>query len=166
MDALEPAISDRSHVVLVGTGMDDSNQELMDLLDGHPWRARTHLLGRRSDVAGVMSAFDLNVLPSVAEAFPNVLAEAMACGTPCVATDTGDSALIVGDTGWVVPPRNSARLAEALTEAIGSLEDAAATHHRKEAARARISERFSLDRMVDAYADVWRAAVETRPIPR
>lgn len=165
LDALDPAVSGRCHLILVGTGMDDSNQDLMKLLDGRGWRERTRLLGRRSDVAGVMSALDLHVLPSVAEAFPNVLAEAMACGTPCVVTDAGDSALIVGDTGWVVPPRDSRRLAQALARAIRSLDDADGTRHRKEAARERISSRFSLERMATAYTDVWRDAVEPRANP-
>jgi glycosyltransferase involved in cell wall biosynthesis len=162
LSQLDPVVAGRCRLVLVGTGMDGSNQALVQLLDTHGLRERTLLLGRRDDVAGVMSAFDLHVLPSVAEAFPNVIAEAMACGTPCVVTDTGDSALIVGDTGWVVPARDSAALARALERAIASVDDAVPFQDRKAAARARIEDNFSLARMAESYAEVWEAAARGR----
>jgi glycosyltransferase involved in cell wall biosynthesis len=161
LELLDPAAAARCFVVLVGTGMDADNAALADLLKRHGLRDRILTLGRRDDVPGVMSAFDLHVLPSIAEAFPNVLCEAMACGTPCVVTDTGDSALIVGDTGWVVPARDSAALAQAIERAITSLDDAEATRQRNEATRARIVDNFSLQRMADSYVEVWAKAAAT-----
>jgi glycosyltransferase involved in cell wall biosynthesis len=64
----------------------------------------THFLGASNDIPKVMSALDLLVSTSIGEAFPNVVGEAMACAVPCVVTDVGDSAYIVGDTGLVIPP--------------------------------------------------------------
>jgi len=62
----------------------------------------------------VMSAFDVLCSSSVAEGFSNVVGEAMACGTPCVVTDVGDSARVVAECGTVVPPSAPRALSDAL----------------------------------------------------
>ena len=99
--------------------------------------------GTRPDMAAVYSAFDLFALSSYSEGFPNVIGEAMACGVPCVVTDTGDSALIVGETGITVAPRN----AEALAAGIVSCLERNMTEMGARA-RTRILESFSVERMV------------------
>lgn len=96
--------------VLVGEGADDANQSLLDLVEQLGLRAHVRLCGRRDDVPALDAAFDIATLASRGEAFPNALPEAMACGVPCVSTDVGDAALIIGDTGVVVPPRDAAAL--------------------------------------------------------
>src|SRR5690606_14740509 len=117
-----------------------------------------HPLGRRDDVPAVMSAIDLHVLPSShGEAFPNVVAEAMGCGTPCVVTDVGDAALIVGDTGWVVPPGDAEALAAAIGAALRERQGSEAWAARGEATRERIETEFSLERMVTRYEELWGA---------
>jgi glycosyltransferase involved in cell wall biosynthesis len=146
------------HCMLVGAGMVESNAELRALLAQSGIGEWVTLLGPRGDVPAVMNALDLHVLSSASEGFPNVVAEAMACGTPCVVTDVGDAALIVGATGWVVPPGNPARLAAAITTAAGEISDPAKWNQRQRAARERIIERFGLDRMVQSYRKIWHAA--------
>lgn len=146
------------HCVLVGTGMDADNEELQFLLQTFGVTDEVGLLGRRGDVPAVMNALDLHVLSSLGEAFPNVLAEAMACGTPCVTTDVGDAADIVGDTGWVVPSQDSAALARGVAQAQESWEGSPSMwRERQRAARARIALHFSIEKMVAAYAAVWEA---------
>lgn len=142
-------------VVLVGAGMDRSNLELKQLIDKYSLRDKIVLLGQRHDIPSVMNALDLHVLSSLGEAFPNVLSEAMACGTPCVTTDVGDAALIVGDSGWVVPPRQSAALAEALKQSMLAMKDKPSWVERRSAARDHIVNNFCLDKMVKSYNDLW-----------
>ena len=144
--------------VLVGAGMDASNHELCRLIESQGVRDKILLLGERHDIPGVMNALDIHVLSSsFGEAFPNVLAEAMACGTPCVTTDVGDAAIIAGDTGWIVPPSNSELLANAISEAITEMQDSEKWAVRKSMCRDRVILNFSLERMVDNYHNVWRS---------
>jgi len=143
--------------VLVGPGMTADNAELTREIGNAGLAQEVLLLGPRNDIPAVMSALDIHLLSSSAEAFPNVLAEAMACGTPCVTTDVGDAALIVGNTGWVVPPSQSAALADAIRVALTSLcgDD---WHLRQAAARQRVEENFSLEKMIVAYDSIWQRA--------
>ena len=90
------------HFVLAGAGIDRSNNALMSLINRAGLSEHVHLLARRDDIPRLMASFDLLASSSLGEAFPNVLGEAMACGVPCVVTDVGDSAEIVGDAGRVV----------------------------------------------------------------
>lgn len=142
--------------LLIGTGMDEGNAALSSLIAGLGLNGQIHLLGQRSDIPAMMNALDLHVMSSASEAFPNVLAEAMACGTPCVSTDVGDAAVIIGDTGWVVPAQDSAALAEAISHALQEC-DTPDWGDRKSSARTRVEMRFSMDRMIKSYRAIWRA---------
>ena len=146
------------HCVLVGSNLDADNQVLTELLALHGISDRVTLLGIRNDIPAVMNALDVHVLSSAyGEAFPNVVAEAMACETPCIVTAVGDSALIVGDTGWVVPPSNPIELATAMLQAIDELALSAWTQ-RQANCRQRIESNFSLQIMVAKYNEVWNCA--------
>lgn len=91
------------HFLLAGLGIDKTNQVLITAIQRAGLGNHMHLLGLRNDVPRLMASLDLLASPSHGEAFPNVLGEAMSCAVPCVVTDAGDSAEIVGDTGRVVP---------------------------------------------------------------
>ena len=115
---------------------------------------RVHFLGVRHDVPALMAASDVFVLSSAWEGFGLVIAEAMACGRVVVATDCGGVREVVGDAGFLVPPRNAEALAKAMGRALRLSDD---EHERLGvAARERVLARFSLDVMADRYLAVYR----------
>lgn len=148
------------HFVMCGAEMSWEHQQLADWIAQAGVRERFHLLGQRHDVSRYMAAMDVVVLSSESEGFPNVLGEAMACGVPCVATDTGDSALIIGDTGKIVPRKEPEKLAEAC-EALLHLSD----EERRQlglAARRRIEENYSLPTIVRKYEQLYQGLLTPR----
>lgn len=146
--------------VLVGRDLDERNMQLTSWLAELNLTNEVKLLGQRTDIPDVMNALDVHVLSSSGEAFPNVVAEAMACGTPVVTTNVGDAALIVSETGWVVPPRNPGVLADALLQAHTAMHDEAAWQARCTAVRRRVETHFSLERMIGNYHLAWNLITE------
>ena len=141
------------HFVLCGDDITWDNPRITSWIDGAAVRSVTHLLGRLDDMPSFQAALDVAVSSSShGEGFPNVVGEAMACCTPCVVTDVGDSARIVGHTGIVVPPGNAAALIAALKRMV-VLGDG-----RRELgllARKRISEEYSLEKTVERYEEMY-----------
>jgi glycosyltransferase involved in cell wall biosynthesis len=106
------------------------------------------------DPVAALNAFDLACSSSTTEGFPNAVAEAMACGKPCVVTDVGDSAMIVGNAGSIVPPSDPDALARAiLTEIEAQYSNGTAS------ARQRIVEHFSVDAMVERTLHLFHQVV-------
>ncbi|MBS0534425.1 MAG: glycosyltransferase [Proteobacteria bacterium] len=149
---LQPA-DHRLRAVFVGGGSDDLRRHL---------QARSHALGvgdrivwagPRHDMTAVYNAFDLLCLPSAyGEGFPNVIGEAMACEVPCVATDVGDSAAIVGDLGEIVPRRNAPALAAGLRSMLARPADE--RRRLGKAARRKVVDDYGVARLVDATLGV------------
>ena len=104
------------------------------------------------------------VVPSVYEGFGLPAGEAMACGVPCVATDVGDSAFLLGDTGEVVPPRDPGALAAAWERLLSMPRDARLRCG--EAARRRIAETFDLQSVVERYRALYTPYLEGVPRER
>jgi glycosyltransferase involved in cell wall biosynthesis len=146
---------DRWKAVLVGAGIDSDNTGLVQRLAELSLTKNVLLLGQRNDIPSIMSSLDVHILSSSTEGFPNVVAEAMACGVVCVVTDVGDAREIVGETGWVVEARRSDLLAGAIDEAFVQWQDPAIWKARKDMARARIQDRYDISGMIQRYHEVW-----------
>ena len=111
------------------------------------------LIGQRDDIHRITASFDIATLSSFGEAFPNVISEAMSCAVPCVVTDVGDAALIVGQTGVAVPPRDPKALEEGWQRILGlNLENRMRLGLE---ARQRIKEQFDISKIVTRYERVF-----------
>jgi glycosyltransferase involved in cell wall biosynthesis len=158
------------HFVLCGAGIDAGNATLAGWIERAGIASVCRLLGERTDIPRLTAAFDVATLSSAyGEGFPNVLGEAMACEVPCVATDVGDSAHIIGDTGRVVPARDADALANAWSAMLGA--DEAVRRDLGQRARRRIMDHFSITRVARSYEAVYQSVVAAvagarHPMPR
>lgn len=139
-------------ILLAGRGT-DCDHALGPLIRSEALRGRLIRLGDCQDVATLYPACDITVLSSRREGFPNVVAESMACAVPCVVTDVGDAATVVGDTGIVVSPASPDALADAVRQLLQ--ESPVQRSARAQRARERVVTHFGADRMRDAYIDLW-----------
>jgi len=141
--------------VLFGENIDNTNLELTSMIAEAGLSSHFYLAGRKGAMETYYPALDLAVLSSsFGEGAPNVLGEAMLCGVPCVATDIGDCALIVGDTGKIVEPTNPKALSDAMHAVLEK-----SAEGRKELglrARDRIKRRFGLSSMIQRYEDLYQ----------
>jgi len=145
----------RAVFILCGRGMDQTNEQLVKWIDEYVVGEQVRLLGEQQDMAAFYNGLDIFTLSaSHGEAFPNVVSEAMSCGVPCVVTDVGDAALIVGKTGVVVPPDDPDALAAGWMKLVNLSE--AENDELSSSARGRIVAHFSLETMVKAYENLYR----------
>ncbi|MDQ6732710.1 MAG: glycosyltransferase, partial [Nitrospirota bacterium] len=142
-----------AHFLFCGDDMTWENAQLTSWFHGTGIRERSHLLGHRDDMPRLTAAFDIACVSSSSEGFPNVIGEAMSCEIPCVVTDVGDSALIVGQTGRVVPPRDAKALADGLRGLVELGRDG--RRHIGIAARQRIREHYDLPDIVRRYENLY-----------
>jgi len=140
-----------AHFVLVGDG------PLRPVLEKHATNLgiadRVHLLGDRTDVAQLISAFDLLVLSSLHEGLPNAVMEAMTAGVPVVATAVGGTKELItdGETGYLAAPGDSSALADRILFALRDPNSANVV----EAASARITNTFGMERMVESVGKLY-----------
>lgn len=140
-----------AHALMAGVNVTTGNRGLTELARSLGIGERVHMLGLRADIASILAGMDLFVLASAfGESCPTVLLEAMACGVRCVATNLGDSARIVGDTGTIVPPRDPSALAQACIEVLRNRDGGSGI-----TARDRIRQNYSLEHMAKAFGDLF-----------
>jgi len=138
------------HLVMVGSG--ECEPSLRQLVNELHLEDRVRFPGTRTDALSFFGLFDIAVLCSLAEGFPNSLVEAMASGTPAIATAVGGNrdAIVDGESGLLVPPGDPVRLAAAIERL---LLDAPLRALMGVRARERAQERYSAQGALTALQD-------------
>lgn len=159
--ATDPSVT----FILAGRGVSRDNESFMQLVEPLVIPEKNlRLCGEISDMRAFYKEIDVFVLPSRTEGFGNVLIEAMASGRPCISTDTGDAADIVGDSGRIVPTQNPTALANAILTMASQSPSAyagLATH-----AQEIVRERFGIQTIAAAYRDFMHLGVSSEISPR
>jgi glycosyltransferase involved in cell wall biosynthesis len=134
--------------ICVGNGPAAYKHELQSLAGDLGLRDRLHWTHASNDMVAVHNALDLaGSVSNGGEGFSNATGEAMACGTPCVVTDVGDSASIVGNSEQVVPPGDPQSLTAAWQRILNLQPVRRAML--SQASRERIKQEFSLQQLVN-----------------
>jgi len=151
-------------LLLCGEGVSSSNIELQSMINKVGIEDRVIMLGVFDDMKSYFAGIDTMAMTSYSESFPLTLIEAMSCGVPCVVTDVGDCAEIVGESGFVTPVGDSDASAKAICKILNMrVEDRSALGS---AARRRVKENYAIDITVDKYRDLYREMIEANNMSR
>jgi glycosyltransferase involved in cell wall biosynthesis len=153
------AAEPRARMLVVGDGPERARLEKLHARLGLAGRAI--MTGQREDVPGILAAADCLVAPSRYEGFGLAVAEAMAAGAPVVASRVDSIPEIVEDgvSGLLVRPGDARDLARGVVRVLGDAELARSLGER---GRARVAERFTLDRMLRAYEELYENVLRAK----
>ena len=154
LDALARVPSAQPWRVVIAGRREDAAATLDAQVIALGWERRVRLLGPRDDIPDLLAAADVFAMPSLNEALPMALLEAMFSGTAIVASAVGGipEAVRDGREGLLVPPGDVDALAASLTRL---LESAELRRRLGEAARARARAEYGVDRMVTAHEQLY-----------
>src|SRR5690606_7608319 len=137
---------------IVGGGANLDNPEVKALFEQYQLNSeKVQLLDQISDMPAFYQSIDAFLMTSITEGFPNVLVEAMASGLPCISTDVGDAKYIVQELGWIVSPRDSDALANAILKYVNLSADE--KQQLKQATRQRVEKNFSIENISQQYVN-------------
>ncbi|MFZ5516464.1 MAG: glycosyltransferase [Candidatus Zhuqueibacterota bacterium] len=153
-EAARSIVAKYPHVKFLIVGEGEIRRELEESVQKMDLSSNVTFLGHRTDVNDLLKAFDVFTLPSLFEGLPNVVLEAMSAGKPVVATSVDGTveAVVHGETGLLVPPKDPEKLKDAFIQLIEH-KDQARDMGKK--GRQRIENVFSLDKQVEAFQNLY-----------
>lgn len=146
------------HFVMCGNDIEWKNRQLSAWLDKAELGEHVHLLGLQSQLEKILPGLDLLVSSSHDEALPLTVCEAMSCQVPCVVTDVGDQAQVIGDTGIPVSPNSAIEIADGCIKLL-ELNQSDRLHLGK-LARERIKNNYSLHKAAETYLSIYNCVLE------
>jgi len=141
--------------VLVGASMTVTNASLAQAIRGFGLEENVSCLGPLAEMQDFYNALDLHVLTSEVESFGNVTAEAMACGVPCLMTNTGMASEFLASFSGVVNKGDAEGLAEKILDHYRRFQERPASSGLTTDARTHIVKHFSIDAMTRRYERLW-----------
>jgi glycosyltransferase involved in cell wall biosynthesis len=163
IDAAARVAAKRKGVTFLIIGRGPEEARLRARITEQGVQHKVRMLGYREDLLNVFHSLDVFVIPSVeGDTIPQVLMQAMAVGLPVVSTTVGSIPDVVrnGDTGFVVPPRDAAALADRIQDLLGN---ARLRAEMGAAGRSLVERSYSIDRMLDELERVYRRATRSHP---
>jgi glycosyltransferase involved in cell wall biosynthesis len=150
LKAAARVLEEKSNVqfVVVGSGEKSFESQLTAIVKSLGIEGDVFWIPSQKDLNGIYNMLDICVSSSIGEGFSNVISEAMSCEVPCIATDVGDSAMIIGDTGIIVPAGAPDKMAAAMIR----LNELPGEDRKQlgKLARNRIITQFSVEKMVQS----------------
>jgi glycosyltransferase involved in cell wall biosynthesis len=144
-------------LVLVGSGTAPGDEPLASMIRKASVERCVICAGVDADPAGALAGCDIAVSSSRGEGFPNAVAEGLATGLPTVATDVGDTRMLLGDSPYLVPPAQPATMAAAIVALLRlPADERRALGH---SLRRRMEQHFQIDHAIKAYAALYRRVV-------
>jgi len=144
------------HLYMVGKEINLQNKELINIISGLNIKDKITLLNEQKNLLEFYNGIDLLVLTSHSESFPNVIAEAMLCSTPVLASNAGCSKKIIDKYGFVLNKNDFLSITKGLKKSINILENKKRNwKFLKKNVRSQIKKKFSIEKMANSYSKNW-----------
>ena len=147
---------ENAHLYMVGKEINLQNKELINIISGLNIKDKIVLLNEQKNLLEFYNGIDLLVLTSHSESFPNVIAEAMLCSTPVLASNAGCSKKIIDKYGFVLNKNDYLSITKGLKRSINILENKKRNWKSlKKNVRLQIKNKFSIEKMANNYFENW-----------